>query len=193
MAILLLSAVACQQKNPTATAGTTDSTKNFFPVADYINSEISYVDSTPLAIVKYTEQNGHADSSYIRPEEFHRLATELIPAELSTALFEKDYSENSFLDETTKSLTFIYSTKNKELPLQRVDVLAAQGSVAGNQASGSKVKSIYMESSFYRKDTLVTKKVLWQARKSFLVLTSLQPQEKAPIIRQLKVVWDSGE
>ncbi len=57
--------------------------KSYFPVVDFIRSEIRYVDSLPVAIIKYTTQNGITDSTIINVDQFHRLAEEFIPADLN--------------------------------------------------------------------------------------------------------------
>jgi hypothetical protein len=79
-----LLAVACQDNPnlPPPSAGTagTDSTKNFFPVADYLRSEIRYVDSTPLAIEIYHIQGSKTDSAFIQASAFNQLAKEFLPS-----------------------------------------------------------------------------------------------------------------
>ena len=165
--------------------------KNFFPVADYIRSEISYVDSLPIAITKFIIRNGSKDSMYIKASEFDRLAKDFLPAELSNPGFEKDFTENSFFDQTTGLLTFTYSTKNKQSLLQRVDVLVTPSSTSNT--GFDKVKSIYMERLENKNDTLATKKMYWRAKKSFDIISILQPLNQSPISDQLRVVWDNSE
>jgi hypothetical protein len=191
--VLSLSAAACHQKDPSASSSTGKESiepakKTFFPVADYLNGEIGYVDSTPLAITKYNMEGKKTDSSFISPQIFHQLAQEFLPSELDTTFFNKEYKESSFMDETTKSLNFTYSTDNKSLVLQRVDVRATR---ADNGTD--KISSIYEEKKEDRNDTLVIKKMYWQAKKQFQVVTMTSTHGQKALIRQLKVVWDQGE
>jgi hypothetical protein len=193
---LLLSVAACSQHSPSAPA-ISDSTvtkkdsaqKNFFPVADYIRGEIHYVDSMPLAIMKYNIHDGHTDSSFIHSDEFHRIAGEFLLPELEKGNFEKQYLERSFMDETSGFLTFTYSTPDRNLLLQRADVLAIPATTA---TGSSQVKSIYLETARSSADTLIVKKMLWIARKNLLIVTSLQPNGKPSVTRQLKVIWDNS-
>ena len=161
--------------------------KNYFPVASFIRDEITYVDSTPLAIMKQNIINGQKDSSYIKNDEFHKLAKEFIPAVLTSPDFEKDYTETSFMDQTTQSITFTYASKNKEQEVTRIDVLAKPGN------SSVKVKSIYMEKVLNKNDTLFSKKMYWNAKHNFQILTSTQPSGQKSVIEQLKVIWDDSE
>ncbi len=190
---LLLSAAACHMKDPSASSptgkeGADTVKKTFFPVADYLNGEIGYVDSTPLAITKYNTEEKKTDSSFISPHVFHELAQEFLPPELDSTVFNKEYKETSFMDETTKLLSFTYSTGNKSLALQRVDVLASQ-----SDNGTDKIRSIYLEKREVKNDTLVIKKMYWQSKKQFQVVTMTSAHGQETRVRQLKVVWDPGE
>jgi len=159
--------------------------QKFFPVADYLQSEIRYVDSTPLAILKCETVHNRTDSTFLTPGEFNKLASSFLMPQLTS--LQQDFTENSFGDQTTGYLSFTYSPKNKEQPLRRVDVVVSPGE------GFDKVKSIYLESTSRASDTLVVKKMYWQARHSFLVVTSLQATGKTPETRQLKVIWSNDE
>jgi hypothetical protein len=181
----LLLVIACGSPSTSPVVKKEDSAStSFLPVADYLLGEISYVDSTPLAIHKYTTLDNHEDSSFIEAAAFNQLAKEFLTPELAADSFARNFSENSFMDKTTGYLTFTYSARNKAQPLQRVDVFVAPG------ANADKVKSVYLEKTFPSGDTMVMKKMFWQTRRSFLVLTSHQLPGKAPLVDQLKVVWN---
>jgi hypothetical protein len=188
LAGLLLLAGACRTHPSPPPAPKEDSTVTaYLPVADYLRAEISYVDSTPLAIQKYITRDNRRDSSFIQQGEFNRLSQEFLLPELMPDSFKKNYSESSFMDKTTGYLSFTYSTLDRKLPLQRVDVLAVPG------ASTNKVKSIYLQKGFSTGDTTVVQKMFWQTGHSFLILTSLQIPGKPAVEHQLKVVWDAGD
>ena len=162
--------------------------KDFFPVADYIKGEIAYVDSLPLRLMKYEFKNGKTDSGFLKPGDFDHLAQEFLPPDLvDTSKFEKEFSESSFMDQTTQALTFTYSTKNDKLELQRVDVLA-------NRTQGfDKVRSIYMEKNITKNDTAISKKMYWRSKKSFEIVTLVSPSNQPQVTNRLKVVWDDSE
>jgi hypothetical protein len=161
--------------------------KNFFPVADYLNSEIGYVDSLPLKMVKYVTVNKKTDSMLIKLAEFDSLAREFIPVELKDSSFQENFDESSFFDQTTNSLTFTYSTKNDKLELRRVDVLA-------NHTTGfDKVRSVYLEKDMVQNNISVLKKMYWRSKKSFEIITIFQPLNQPQVTNHLKVVWDDGE
>jgi hypothetical protein len=191
--ILFVAIAACHQPSappPEASAARTDSAqRNYFPVADYLREEIRYVDSMPLAIQKTAILDHHADSSFIRPAEFHRIAGEFLLPDLEKENLSKKFSENSFMDRATGYLTFTYFALDRGLPLQRVDVVAIPNP---SGTGAAQVKSIFLQTSDLSGDTVVVRKMLWTAKKNLLIITSLQPREKPPVVRKLKVVWDSS-
>ncbi|HLK27772.1 MAG TPA: hypothetical protein VKT28_04275 [Puia sp.] len=177
--------VACSCKNNTQKNGQEkkDEKKNFFPVNDYLKSEIQYVDSLPVGIKRYSTFGDKTDTAYIQSPEFNLIAKDFVCPELNPDIFEKEFSETSFIDETTHAATFTYATKNNKLELQRVDVLAATGDGL------NKVSSVYLEKTIHKNDTLILKKLLWRTRTSFQIVTSTQISNQTPVVKQLKLVW----
>lgn len=171
---------------PASAVDSTKEEKAYFPVQDYIKSEIRQVDSLPVGIMKYTTgQDGAVDSGYIKHEEFHQLAQEFLSPILERESFEKQYSENSFFDNTTQYASFLYSAIDKSLPVQRIDVLAKPEDVVYN-----KVRSIYMEKRFERADSSVIQKLYWKAGQNFQINTEIRTAKPEVISRQVKVVWN---
>jgi hypothetical protein len=175
---------ACKNQKEANSAPPGAGKKNYFPVADFLRSEIHYVDSLPLGILKCKVKNNHSDSSFINPDEFNQLAEEFIPPVLTSAAFENDYEESSFIDQTTQSVAFTYATKNKNQELQRIDVLAKSNE--GN----NQVLSIYLEKMSEKNNEQVRQKMYWKARKSFLIVTTRRSPGQPPVVSQLKVIWD---
>jgi hypothetical protein len=162
-----------------------DSARNsFFPVADYLETEIMRVDSFPIATMKYTIRNGRTDSGYIQLTEFNALALQFLLPEFEDGSFEKKYTENSFVDRATESVTFTYSTSDQSLPLQRVDVVTASGT------QGNLVKSIYFEKTRVAGDSVILQKMYWQAGRSFLIISLIRVKGQSPVQQQVRVVWN---
>jgi hypothetical protein len=165
-----------------------DSAKNtFFPIADFVESEILRVDSTPLALRKYVTLNGKTDSAFIQVPEFNALAFQFLLPEFKNGSFEKKYTESSFMDKTTQSVMMTYSTADNTLPLQRVDVMATPFN--GSQ----QVRSIYFEKTRVSGDSMILQKMYWRSKQSFQVINSIRVKGGPPVDQQLKVVWDTGE
>src|SRR5580704_15465099 len=87
-------------KQPDSVANHNLAGSDFFPVAEVLESEILYVDSTPLALHKFVTRDGRTDSSLIGLPEFNSLAMQFLVPELHDGSFEKDYTESSFMDKS---------------------------------------------------------------------------------------------
>jgi hypothetical protein len=184
---LMYCTTACHEAPSKQDPPAKDEKKNFFPVADYMRSEISAVDSLPLAIYRYRIHGGKTDSSLIRQDEFDRLAGEFLPKELDSARFAQDFTESSFIDQTTNAVTLTYAAKSDESPLGRVDILAA------NDPALNHIKSVYMEKREVQGDTTLVKKMYWKAGRFFQITTVSQVADQPSSTSQLKVVWDNRE
>jgi hypothetical protein len=163
-----------------------DSARNpFFPVGDYLETEIMRVDSFPIATMKYTIRNGRTDSGYIQLTEFNELARQFLLPEFKDGSFEKNYTENSFADGATQSVSFTYSPADQSLPLQRVDVVTASGT------QGNLVKSIYIERTRAAGDSVILQKMYWQAGRNFQIISLIRVKDQPPVQQQIRVVWNS--
>ena len=91
--IMSIALVCCGDPDtvePVAETDTAEKVKDYFPVNEYLQSEIRFVDSLPIAITKYTTTENGVDSIVIKPEEFHQLAQAFISPVLSKENFEKE-------------------------------------------------------------------------------------------------------
>lgn len=161
--------------------------KQFFPVLDFIKSEIKTVDSLPIGIKKYTTVGGHIDSTYIKPEEFDKLAAEFTSSELEAVNFELKYTETSFFDNSTQASSFVYTPVNNQDSIKRVNVLVRAGS------SYDKVSGVYMEKIILKNDSSIIRKLYWKPGKQFQVNSEIQVPDKSPITTQVRVVWNNEE
>jgi hypothetical protein len=188
-ALLLGACVSHTQPDPAsqdslAGADSTVKKNAFFPVADFLESEILSVDSTPLLLKKIVTRNGHRDTTLITAPEFNVLALQFLPPELRDNGLDKNFTESSFADKTTQSITFTYSPINKDGPLQRVDVLTIPG------VRAQEVKSIYLERSHTAGDSAILQKMYWRSKKSFQIVTTTRVRSSPPAEEQLQVVWN---
>jgi hypothetical protein len=188
--IILIGAVSvssCTDQKPTTAAPEQNEKKSYFPVIDFLKGQIHYADSLPSAILKIVTENNNRDSSYIKREEFNKLAQDFILPDLQQDIFEKSFKESSFIDQTTESATFNYASTDRKLSVQRVDVLATPDELY------SKVKSVFIQQTVNKNDTIIVKKLYWQTNKHFQIATSVQAPNQPQKIKQLQVTWDAGE
>ena len=178
---------SCKDEKPSIIKPEQKEKGNYFPVSGFLKGQIHYADSIPTAMLKIVTKNNKLDSAYIKRDEFDNLVHDFIFPELEQNIFEKEFKENSFIDQTTQSATFTYSSNNSKLQLQRVDVLATA------DESYSKVKSVFMQATINKNDTIIVKKLYWQTNKYFQVATITMLPNQSKTVSQIKVIWDAGE
>ena len=165
-----------------------DSSRNvFFPVADYLETEILHIDSFPEALRKFTTRDGRTDTAYIQLPEFNALALQFLVPAFSDGSFQKQYTESSFIDRSTETATLTYSPTNKDLPLQRVDVVT----IAENGVN--KVRSVYLENRKIAGDSVIFQKLYWQTSHQLQIVSLITVKGQPPVRQQVKVVWDPEE
>jgi hypothetical protein len=158
---------------------------DIFPVTSFIDGQVHVVDSFQLPTVKYVTINGKTDSSLISINEFKELAKEFTHPDINDPALSKQYKETNFADQTINGVTFNYTTDNRDLELQRVDVIIGASAVAND-----KVRSIYMQKQSSVKDTFITKKLYWGTDKNFQIITGKQVGTQPENISVVKVEWD---
>jgi hypothetical protein len=159
----------------------------FFPVDDYLEAEILSVDSMPMAFWKHVTTRDKSDSSLISTGEFNVLALQFLPPEIRNGGLNKNFTESSFMDKTTQSITFTYTPIDKDLPLQRVDVQTMRG------VRAQEVKSVYMERNRSAGDSVILQKLLWRSKHGFTIVNEMRIKGQAPKEEQIRVSWVDDE
>lgn len=185
--LLAIFNLACGDDKTDETTPAALDSKQYFPVRDFLKSEIRYVDSLPGGIKMYEVKDGRTDSSYIDAATFDRLALEFIPPDIDSASLHQHFEEQSFFDNSVNASTFIYSARSGNPVINRIHVLSSP------DAAYDKVTSIFMEKMVEANDSLTLKKMSWKPGKEFTINSEIRFRDNTPIQRQLRVVWDSWE
>lgn len=191
--ILLLAFAACNGKPGTTTGSDSLSAKNnslknepFYPIAEYIQSQIAYLDSTPLAIEKHTYVNNkRTDSTTIDRNALRQLAEEFLKPDLNDPKIKPFYTENTYQDLTINSITFNYTTTNSNQELRQADVLLTPGN--------NKVKNVIFRKNRMAGDTAVSINGLWKHNMNFQINYTFTPANGKLQTKQIKVIWDRPE
>ncbi|MEJ7672621.1 MAG: hypothetical protein WKF59_07895 [Chitinophagaceae bacterium] len=120
--------ISCtEQKSQQLQRAIKDSTESqtFFPVTEYINGQLSEVESLPVTPLKIVTQNGKSDSTWMKKENIREFAKPFLYPEIDTANFKDLFVQKSFLDQTINAFTLSYDPIDKlpdTLQLRRWDV-----------------------------------------------------------------------
>lgn len=176
---------SCKPKTASDAASQQDTStanKEYYPIAGYIKSQLRWLDSVPLAIIKYTTTNHHTDTSILEKKDFNSIAEQLVLPDISSAALKSQYEEVSFIDASLGTISLTYSATNDTALIRKADVLLDQNSTA--------VRTIYIEKISRVSDSTVTRKILWTANKNCLVTTITQKPNAPESILEEKYVWD---
>ena len=188
--ILIISLAACNNQPAKTTRSDSLSAKNdslknepFYPIAEYIQSQIAYLDSTPLAIEKHTYLNNkRIDSTTIDRNALRQLAEEFLKPDLNDPTIKPFYTENSYQDLTINSVTFNYTTTDPNQELRQADVLL--------NPVNNKVKNIIFRKNRMVGDTSVSINGLWKHNMNFQLNYTLKTANGNAQTKQIKVIWD---
>ncbi len=181
----MMSLLGCRQKPTDQKAETTRDSISFFQVGDYIRSEINEVNKTPYFIYKIEKRDGRFDSSAINNEIFNQLSKAFLQNDINDPALKSNYTENVFHDQTTKSYTLNYTTSNKELPVQSVDVLLNE--------DAQTVKRIFIRKLYNYRDSSVIEQLSWRPRQRFQVNRLVRLNDNTESEKELIVVWNNKE
>jgi hypothetical protein len=182
--VLMLIIVSCKHKGSSvgkANAG--DDSMHFFQVSQYVNSQIEEVNKTPYFIYKITITNANKDSVAISTPQFVQLAQPFLKPDISSPDLKKNYTENIFHDQTTKTFTISYSTTNKELEIQNLDILLEE--------DGKTVRRIFMRKFFSYPDSSAFEQLSWKASESFQINRVVNTGDNKENTQQTIVVWNA--
>jgi len=186
---LLIALASCrnQDSNPnesdTLSRGESIKNQPFYPMTQYIEDQIAYVDTTPLAIEKITFiNNKKVDSVIIDRLAFRVLAAEFLKPDLNDKRIKPLYTESIYQDLTINSITFNYTTKDRSQELQQADILL--------NPENNRVKSIIFRKNRMAGDTAISINGLWKHNMNFQLNYSIRQANGTSETKQIKVIWD---
>lgn len=174
--------ISCKPKAPADEKETIVDTSKFFQVSQYINSQIEEVKKVPYYIYKLDIVNGKQDSSVINNTTFGQLAAQFLKPDINDEKLKPNYKESIFEDQTTASVTFNYSAKDKDLELQNVDVILA--------SDHETVKRLMMRKYYNYKDSSVIEQLSWKTGERFIINRAVQLPDNVEVQKQTIVVWN---
>ena len=140
-------------------------TSKFYPLRNFFNEQIKYVDLRDFPIYHITIKDGKKDSAAISKETFIALAGIFLERDISEPAVKALYKEAVFNDLSTGSITLNYTPVTSNAQVQNIDVLLDHET--------NIVKRIFIRTVYTKGDTTVAEQCNWKADKSFQVNRSL--------------------
>ena len=181
--IIIIIAGCKQHSPPAANAAAGIDTTHFFEVKNYFQSQVNEVNKTPYFIYKIETNNTNRDSVPIDSKKFTEMAKEFLQTDINDPALKPLYHESIFYDQTTNSYTLSYTTANKTLPVQNIDVLLRD--------DAQSVKRIFIRKFSNNSDSSVIEQLSWKHNEQFQVSRLVQTPDKKETSRQILVVWNN--
>lgn len=178
---------ACKNTNNSNTVVENKDTTSgsFMPVPDFLKEDLRKVDSFSGGIVLKTLRDEKKDSVYISIDDLKERSKAFMSEELDSAVFNREFTETSIMDETTSLLNFIYIAKPGSPSTVRKVVVYIAPSLATD-----KINRIYIEREFSRGDTVVSQKMTWKLRQYWMLAEEGSVPGKATYRSVQKAIWD---
>jgi hypothetical protein len=183
LAVYGVTVIGCKDKGtgPIQTNAAKDTT-HFFQITQFIKHQIEEVKQTPYFIYKVEIKNGNRDSIPVTTPIFTQLAQPFVTTDINNPEIKNDYTENVFYDQTTKTFTISYSTLNKQLEVQNIEVLL--------QEDGRTVKRVFIRKFYNFSDSSAIEQLSWKTNENFQINRVVQGRGKKENIQQTIVVWN---
>jgi hypothetical protein len=163
---LLLVMFSCKNK-PTAnhTKASADSSK-FYPLADFIQEQMAYVDLRNFEIYQKHQTATKTDSNIISKEQFKDLAASFLPLDISKPEKKQSYTETVFHDLSTASYTLNYKTNQVTNLVKNMDILLDEQT--------KMVKRVFIVSELQKADSSIMEHHSWTANKQFQITRTVE-------------------
>ncbi|MDA3615785.1 hypothetical protein [Polluticaenibacter yanchengensis] len=172
---------ADENKIETFAADTTN--EPLYPYAQYIDSQINYVVNAQLAVFQFKYDNGIlTDSSIISKDSFRQIASQFNQPDLNLSGLRKGYTEESFQDLSTESITFMIKALNDTSVIKEVTVLL--------QPESKAVKNIIIKKIIEHPDYTETRNLLWVNNMNCQIVSVLNYKSGKTESKILKLEWD---
>jgi hypothetical protein len=181
---VVIALAACKNKKATSTEqdNKQGDTARFFQVNQFINQQLSDIAKTPYYVYKIQQHNGVRDSTTLANDKVKDYASEFLQPDINNEEIKQYYKENVFHDQSTGSFTISYTTTNKDLEIQNLDVLL--------QEDGKTVKWIFVRKFTQNRDTSVIKQLSWKQGLNFEVNRLSSVPGQPDVQDKTIVVWN---
>lgn len=177
--------VACNQadkgtKSNTVIADTAQ--QKFFPVTSFIKGEVYEIKKSGINPLKYTTQNNHTDSVWVKIEDLDSAISEFIHPVIDSANLTGLFTEKSFLDQSINAITLTYEAKAAlpdTMKLRLWDVYI--------DPESQKVKRIYLVKEMNDGQTI---QLTWLSNQWCKITSILTGKDgKSKVEKETKIIW----
>lgn len=182
----LIVAIACNSpaRQPEAIPVYNNDSIKFYPVQQFLSTQIRETSATPFYIYQIREQDGKRDSLTVSRQEFLAATAIFTQFSFEDSTIKKYYKESAFNDQSTNSITLDYTTRNTQLPVQSASVLL--------DPETQQVKRVMMEVFESAGDSTITYRLGWKTNESCTIVKLVQKEGSPASAQSAQIVWNGN-
>ncbi|MFY8004262.1 MAG: hypothetical protein ACOVNR_05440, partial [Chitinophagaceae bacterium] len=171
--IIIFNLMSC--KNNSQVAQSNNDTIAYFSLKGFFDKEKSFLDSMPYYIYQIkTVNNSQRDSADYAKASLDSILLVLSSLDIEKNDWKSSFTETSFDDLSTQSITLHYETADVAIPVKSIDVLFDEKKM--------KVKRIFIKTLEQQQGIVINRHYSWKTGKSCLITetyekTSIKPEQ----------------
>ena len=154
----------------------------FFQGKDFFKTQLADIKATPYFIYKIETKNGNRDSVAIPVDSVEYYMKPFVEPDINDPAIKDSYEESVIFDETTGIYSLNYTTADKELEVQIMNVLLKE--------DAKTVKHIFIRKYKSAKEGSVIEQLSWKPYQSFESNRLIQSPNKPEETHKIQVVWN---
>ncbi len=158
-------------------------TVGYFPLENYLFQQINSLDSSNNFYLE-TKTGDVKLMPPITADEAKTLASVFLDLDDFSASNKKYFTQNIFMDNTTASYTFNYTSNLDELRVKNIDILL--------DTQTNNVKRIFINKGYTVNDSAITERLSWKNNESFSITRLINYKNEPPKIEQATVKWNNN-
>ncbi len=145
------------------------------------------MDTSLAMFIKIESTEGRSDTTPIKSSDVRLYATDFLTLpDIASNELKDDYEVTHLYDEELEAFAFTFTTK-EDHPVKSEHVIVDP---QPNAAGKNDIKSIFIDIWQTANDSAIRKNMLWEADKSFQIITTTDMPGNARKIKKIKVVWN---
>ena len=155
----------------------------FYPFIDYLENQIQYIDTTPIALEQtVTTDGGKSEPVFIEKAAFKKFMQPFLAINPELKALKPFYREKSFVDYTIKKLTFSIEAVADSLPLRQADIHL--------NPENEKVTNIVLNFIRNYPDSTVVQYLVWEHNMNCQLSEQITTPQGKVYSRVTSIVWD---
>ena len=146
--------------------------QQYFPVYDFLTQQLNQLDSIPIAILKFHNEDNKTDTSIVDKKKFRKIVNGLLLSTLKDDEAMNNYHEEVIEDVQLNNIAITYTTENESNPIGKIELHI--------NPTTTLLKSLYVERFEKIESVQIKRKILWTTGKQMLVASTYYSKDIQP-------------